>query len=144
MWGKLRTLGLVTLVTVLIWVWADAETQRGGGDLLQAVPGPSVADEVEFVVQELPVVTALPAGRPAPQRLTVSHPVLRNVAIIGPRRTIERLQAADGTVTVRAALVLDESDLNAGRVSKSVELVSGAAGLRFAGPVPTVQVVIER
>ncbi|HYD01559.1 MAG TPA: hypothetical protein VEB22_10060 [Phycisphaerales bacterium] len=142
MWGKLRTLGLVTLVTVLIWVWADAETQRG--DLLQATPAAPLADEVEFVVDELPVVVALaaPAGRPAPRRLEVGQTVLRKVVITGPRPTIERIQARDGAFTLRAALVLDEADLSAGRVSKAVELLPSGFGLRFAGPAPTVQATI--
>ena len=60
-WSNLRTLGLVTLVTLLIWIWADAETQKD--DLLHAGDGrPAAAEEAEFTVESLPVMVALPAG----------------------------------------------------------------------------------
>jgi hypothetical protein len=147
-WTNLRSLGLVTLVTVLIWVWADAETQRGGSDLLHGdTPRNPAVEEAELTVETLPVSLGLPAGGKAMwDRVRPEATELKRVTIAGPRSVIARLKAGDATVRPSALLTLDERDLEAGAgsVSKSVELLPAGLGLRFAGPAPAVRVTIGR
>lgn len=150
MWGKARTLGLVTLVTVLIWIWADAETQRGGGDLLlPGAPGgghPVAHDDAEVTVESLPVLIALPAGGGKLEWARV-HPqtsVLERVTIAGPRAVIERVRRGDPALKLAALLTLEEADWGVSTLSKSVELAPAGMGLHFAGPAPTVRVTISR
>lgn len=142
MWSKARTFGLVTLVTVLIWVWADAETQRG--DLLRPADGRAAAvDEAELTLDALPVMIALPAAGAAEwQRASPHTTELNRVTLVGPRSVIERLQDPHGGLRLAAILTLKREDWQAGTVSKNVELSPGGLGLRFVGPAPMVRVTI--
>ena len=152
MWSKLRTIGLVTLVTVLIWVWADAETQRGGGDLLRGdTPRAPIVDEAELTVDTLPVTIGRPAGGAGGagdakpwDRVRPEVTELKRVTITGPRAVIDRIKASDTGVRPSALLVLDERDLSVDAVNKSVELLPAGMGLRFAGSAPTVRVTIAK
>jgi hypothetical protein len=142
-WANVRTIGLVTLVTVLIWVWADAETQKD--DLLRPSDGHAGAlDEIELTVDTLPVMIALPAkgGPPLWQRVKPDASELKHVTIAGPRAVVDRLNDKDGGLRLTAVLALDDEDWKASIVSKSVELSPGGLGLHFVGPVPTVRVSI--
>lgn len=151
LWPKLRTIGVVTLVTLLIWVWADAETQggRGASDLLQAGGGsntPASIEEAEFVVATLPVMLVMPAGsgKLEWERVRPQQTELKAVTIAGPRSVIDRLKRNDPTLKLSALLTIDEQDLAAASVSKSAELAPGSLGLRFVGPAPTVRATISR
>lgn len=148
LWSNLRTIGLVTLVTLLIWVWADAETQPGrGGDLLHGDSGGSKAvEEAEFTIDALPVMLVMPAtaGKVQWERVRPQQSELKNITITGPRTVIDRLKRADPTLRLAGLLVLSDEDWSAGVVSKGVELTPGGVGLRFAGPAPTVRVTVGR
>ncbi len=142
MWSKLRTFGLVTLVTVLIWVWADAETQRD--DLLRPVDGRLVVGEdVELTLDTLPVLVALPAGNAADwPRVTPALVELKRITIVGPQSVIDRLREREDGLSIAALLTLNADDLRPGTVSKNAELSPSGLGLRFVGPAPMVRVTI--
>src|SRR3569832_1239865 len=142
MWAKVRTILVVTLVTCLIWVWADAETQKD--DLLR--PSDTQApDEAQLTVESLPVLVALPASARANwQQVKPDVTVFKNIKIAGPRAVIERLKQADDDLRAAAVVVIDERDLQSTLVSKSVELAPAWAGGRFVGPAPVVRVTITR
>jgi hypothetical protein len=151
MWGKVRTIFLVTLVTVLIWIWADAETQKD--DLLHADGlHPAASDEAEMTVETLPVMIAMPAGTGSAggaaklewARVHPQQTELKRVRIAGPRSVIDRIQGGEGVLRVAALLVLDEQDWQSASVSKGAELIPGGLGLHFVGPAPTVRVTIDR
>ena len=154
MWSKLRTFVVVTLVTVLIWVWADAETQPGrGADLLHADSSATthpVEPEAEFTVPTLPIMLVVPTGGGEIQwdRVRLQQTELHGVTIAGPRTVVERLKRGDAASPLRvsALFILDEKDWegDVGVVSKSVELTPGGLGLRFMGPAPTVRASISR
>lgn len=152
MWSKLRTFVVVTLVTVLIWVWADAETQPGrGADLLHADSSATAhppEPEAEFTVPSLPVMLVVPTGGGEIQwdRVRLQQTELYGVTIAGPRTVVERLKRGDTTLRLSALFILDRADWGAGvnMISKSVELSPGGVGLRFAGPAPTVRASISR
>ncbi|MFT3683864.1 MAG: hypothetical protein QM783_02870 [Phycisphaerales bacterium] len=142
MWAKVRTILVVTLVTFLIWVWADAETQKD--DLLRP-SDTQVADEAQLTIETLPVLVALPASDRANwQQVKPDVTVFKNVKIAGPRAAIERLKQGDEDLRAAAIVVLDDRDLQANLVSKSVELAPAWAGIRFVGAPPVVRITVTR
>lgn len=148
MWSKLRTFVVVTLVTVLIWVWADAETQRD--DLLHVESGgarSAAVEETEFILDKLQVLVALPsgpAGTPKLGKVFAESDHMLRVTIAGPRAVIDRIKAADPTLRLAAVVALDDRDLSANAVEKTTSLLPGGLSLHFVGPAPTVRVIIER
>lgn len=141
MWARVRTILVVTLVTCLIWIWADAETQKD--DLLR--PGDTaVTDDSQMTVASVPVMIAMPASAKSKwPSVTPDTKELKHITVVGPRAMIDRLKDNDADVHLAAVLVINEQELRAGGVvSKSVELSPAGAGLRFVGPVPTVHVTI--
>lgn len=145
MWGKVRTIFLVTLVTVLIWIWADAETQKD--DLLHSDGlNPAASGEAEMTIETLPVMIAMPAagGKQQWERAHLETTDLKRVTIAGPRAVIERIRAGDATVRPSALLLLDDQDWQSGSVSKGAEIVPGGLGLHFAGPAPMLRATIAR
>ncbi|MBY0307412.1 MAG: hypothetical protein K2Q09_01595 [Phycisphaerales bacterium] len=140
MWARVRTILIVTLVTGLIWVWADAETQKD--DLLRP-PDTLPVEEARVTLARVPVLVALPASaRERWGRVTPGVTELKDVTLVGPRGMIERIRRGEASLGVAAVVVLDEADLGASVVVKSVELMPAGAGLRMDGQVPTVRVVV--
>lgn len=109
LWQRLRTFAGVTLVTVLIWVWADAETQKD--DLLNvdaAAKGSRSAglSEAEYLAEDLPVLIAQPADEHV--ILKAEQKTLKKVRIVGPVGAIERVRS--GEVSIYAFVVVPQSD----------------------------------
>jgi hypothetical protein len=154
MWSKLRTVGLVTLVTVLIWIWADAETQRD--DLLHADgPRAAASDGAELVVDRLPVYVAQRADVAAAEpkvRLRAERSELTGVRIAGPAEAIKRIAA--GEVTLYAVATVSDADYTPRQgpmvygyaVKATVELCPSGLGLRIVDPsdASVLRVIVDK
>jgi hypothetical protein len=120
-WSNVRTLGLVTLVTVLIWIWADAETQKD--DLLHAEPSRTASvEEAELTIEKLPVListcpglAALRASTSAALSACVSCAC--TVAASAASRCVEKVMTSTSLVTS----VVAEAD-------SDIWLATGAGG----------------
>jgi len=156
MWQKLRTGILVTLVTVLIWIWAEAETQRD--DLLS--PAGAGGAESELVIDRLPVFVAVAARGGGPAQGAGQWPVvegpdmiageslLQRVRVRGPRSVIDRLRAGEAGVSPFALVVLRPDDAEGGsvggRVTAAITIGPPELGLRPVEPAPLVTVSVKR
>lgn len=134
-----KTYMVVTLVTLLIWVWAETETQRG---VNKARAG---AEIVEITVAELPVFIAMPAGRG--ERVTADERVIKELRLRGRKDILD--QVREGSIKPKAVVVLGASELAGDVATRQIEiggLNTGAAedAVRIIGPTPTVTVRIAR
>jgi hypothetical protein len=128
----IQTFVLVTVVTLLIWVWADAETVHS--QRMRGLDPAASSEPVELQVTEVPVLVAMgPQDEPL-KATALSQKV--DLVIAGPREAIERIRR--GEVELRAVAVLAEQYKDGMRVEKRLEILPAELGLRVAGPGGTV------
>jgi hypothetical protein len=131
MWRNMRTYIVVTLVTLLIWVWAEAETQR-------ADPGP----RVEYLVHELPLYVSMPAGHV--ERVILEPATLHDVHIRVTPEILGRIN--QGTLLPVGIVMLTVADMSGNSELAPHTVQLGPPGIvgRMADPAPAVSIRIIR
>jgi hypothetical protein len=136
MFRTIQTFVLVSVVAMLIWVWADAETVHS-----QRMLGMDPAAQrgmVETQVIDVPVLVAMGIQ---PETL-IAKPLQERLSLVieGPRESIDRIKQGD--VQLRAVAVLSEQYKEGMRVEKRLEILPAELGLRVTGPGDAVMIDI--
>lgn len=134
----IQTFVLVTVVTLLIWVWADAETVHS--QRMRGLDPAASSEPVEMQVRGVPVLVAL-SQQSEPLKAT---PLVEQMDLVveGPRESIERVRR--GEVQLRAVAVLTEQYKAGLRVEKRLEILPAELGLRVSGPGGTVLIDLTK
>jgi|GEM_PF-3211144 len=121
---NLRTFLVVTLVTLLIWLWAEVSVIAARGPQSSATAAVSV----------MPVLVAAPADVQARVVLSPEPAELAGMTVVGPRALVERVQA--GTLQLYAVATIEPGQALGSVSSVRVRLTLEPAGLalRWGSP----------
>lgn len=134
---KLRTALIVTVVTLLIWLWAELA--------VHAQRGRSGADELRLT--NLPVWISTPAyaaGPGAQMGVRIEPEPESSVVVRGHAATLDALR--EGTLKAHLVVELSAADLALGPgtvIVKEAGVGPSSAELVIEGPRPTVRVRLE-